>query len=103
MDEYVSVVSRFADDLCAVGIPRRHLGKVMCLYMSALSERTDVGWAFFYRHVSELLQHWCGDPCDPDAAQRLLALVDDDFGQHVLELPDRARLRELLSEHRIAS
>ena len=102
MDEYVSAVKRFADDLCALGIPRQHLAKAMCLYIIALSEASQEAWLRLYRHVSETLQEWSGEELDPGAARRVFAFIDDDFARGVLELPVRARLRDLLLQHRVA-
>jgi hypothetical protein len=103
MDEYVSAVARFAEDLRAAGIPRPHLSQAMSLYRSALFEPSQEAWGRLYRHVSQTLQQWCGKPLDPGAARRLFAFIDDDFGRSVLELPVRTRLRELLLRHHVAS
>lgn len=103
MKEYVSAVARFADDLYALGIARPNLAKAICLYINALFEPSQESWNHLYLHVSEALQQWPGVPVDVDAAQRLFALIDDDFGREILELPVRARLRDVLLQHRIAS
>jgi len=103
MDEYLSAVTRFGDDLCALGIPRQHLAKALCFYISALSEASQEAWLQLYRHVSETLQAWPGEELEPGAARRLFAFIDDDFGRSVLELSVRARLREHLLHHHVAS
>lgn len=103
IDEYVSAVARFADDLYAVGIPQPYIGKAMGLYSIALFEPSEQAWACVYRYVSQMLQRWLGDSLEPAAAHRLFALIDDDFARRVLELPVRTRLRELLLQHRVAS
>ncbi len=101
IDEYVSAVTRFTDDLWAVGIPLFDLDKVEELYCTALFEPSEQGWARLYRHVSQLLQQWLRGRPEPSAARRVLAFIDDDFSRAVLERPMRARLRDLL-QHRIA-
>ena len=95
IDEYVSAVSRFADDLWAVGVPQQQLGKAMGLYGAALFEPSEQTWAHFYGHVSELLQRWFNDRLDHGAARRLFTFLDDDFARGILDLPVRTRLREL--------
>lgn len=103
VDEYVSAVARFADDLSAVGIPQTYIPKAMGLYSIALFQPSHEAWTNLYRHVSELLQECHGDALECDAARRLFALVDDDFARSVLELPVRMRLRALLLEYQVAS
>ena len=103
IDEYVSAVSRFADDLCALGIPQAHLSKVMGFYGIALFEPSDEAWTRLYRCVSELLQHSIGGTFESAAAGRLFALIDDDLGRRVLDTAVRTRLRGLLLPYPIAS
>jgi hypothetical protein len=103
MDEYGCAAARFAEDLCSVGIPRLHLVEATRLYLSALFEPSQEAWVRFYQHVSRTLQQCSGEPPDSDAAQRLFALIDDDFARSELELPVRARLREVLLQHHVAS
>jgi len=103
MNEYFSVVARFVDDLRALGIPRPRRAKAMSCYIDALFVPSPESWLRFYQQVSEMLQQWPGEPFDPDAAQRLFSLIDDDLGRTVSEVPVRARLRGMLLQHRIAS
>ncbi len=103
MREYAGAVARLADDLYALGIAPPHLAKAICLYIDALYEPSQEAWGRLYGHISETLQQWPGVPLEPGAARRLFALIDDDFGRVVVEQPVRARLREMLLQHRVAS
>ena len=96
MDEHVSAVERFTDDLSALGVAHTQVVKAIGLYVDALFRPSMESWSDLYRHVSQTLQQWPGRPVSVDAAQRLYALMDDDLGRRVLEAPVRARLREAM-------
>jgi hypothetical protein len=103
MEEQVSAVTRFADDLYAVGIAQSHIVEAICLYVDALVKPSQESWGRLYCHVSQMLKQCSGEPAEPNVARRLLAFVYDDFGGRILELPVRARLREMLLQHGMAS
>lgn len=103
MNEYVSVVSRFADDLYALGISRPLRDEAIRLYMKALFEQSREAWYHFYRHVVHALERWSGDPFDTDAASRLSALIEDDFGKQAFNGRVRAPLRRMLLRQRHVS
>ena len=95
MEEQVSAVERFADDLRALGLAQQHLVTAIGLYVEALFKPSRETWGHFYGHVSQTLQQVRGEPLERDAALRMFALIDDDFARNVLEPPVRARLRKM--------
>jgi hypothetical protein len=103
MNEYVRAASRFADDLCALGISRPARDEAIRLYMKALCDPSTRTWCYFYRHVYRTLERWSGTAFDPDAARRLSTLIDDDFGMRLVDGPARLRLRQALLQERVAS
>jgi hypothetical protein len=102
-NEYVSAVSRFADDLYLLGIARPLRDEAIRLYMSALLDESTKAWRRFYQHVCRVLEWWSGTPFDPDAAWRLSALIEDDFGMQLFDERVRARLRRTLLQESVAS
>jgi len=102
MNEYVSAVSRFADDLYALGISRPLRDEAIRLYMKALFEQSREAWSHFYLHVVRALDGWSGDPFDADAGWRLSALIEDDFGKQLFDQRIRASLRRTLLHERRA-
>lgn len=103
MNEYVSAVSRFADDLYALGISRPLRDEAIRLYMKALFEQSREVWCHFYLHALRALERWPGDPFDTDAAWRLSALIEDDFGKQLFDERVRAPLRRRLLQERRAN
>jgi hypothetical protein len=103
MNEYVSAVVRLADDLYALGVSRPLRNEAIGLYMSALFDQSTEVWRRFYYHVYRALVRWPGTPSNPEAAWRLFALIDDDFGKRLFGDGVRARLRRAMLEVRAAS
>jgi len=103
LEEHVSAISSFADDLRALGIAESYVAKAICLYVNALLKPSRRTWGLLYRHVSDTLQQCPGELFEPNAAQRLYALLDDDFARNVLETPARGRLRNILLQYQFAS
>jgi hypothetical protein len=103
MNEYIGAVSRFSDDLYALGISRPLRDEAIRLYMSALFEKSNEVWYRFYRHVYHALERWSGAPLDPDAASRLSVFIEDDFGRQFFDERSRAGLRRSLLQERAAS
>ncbi len=99
MQENIDAIERFANDLSAVGAAKPCIIDAVRLYVAALFEPSDETWGRLYRFVSQTLQQWRGEPIEPTAAQRLFALIDDDFGRKVVDPLVRAHLREMLLHH----
>ena len=103
MEEQLSAVAQFANDLAALGIAQSDVVSATGFYVAALCKPSPATWGRLYRHTFYTLERWPGVPRDSAAAQRLFALIDDDFGRRVATPGVRARLREMLLRNGIAS
>jgi hypothetical protein len=82
MSEYVNAVARFADDLQEIGASTERRERGILLYMVALTDPSQAAWRSLYQFVFDVLaqQKEVATWFDSDAAARLMALIEDDFG-----------------------
>jgi hypothetical protein len=100
MTTYALAIARMHQDLRAAGVSEAAAIATVFSYIGALEERSNSAWKTFYRSVYERLCELAAQeyPYAGKAAEPLLRLLDDDFGQNLISAHERARIRARLVE-----
>jgi hypothetical protein len=102
MNEFAGAVTRFADDLEEIGVPIAARQRGMDLYLRALLAPSAARWRSFYRFVFEMLaeqRQLPGSVFNSGAIGRLVALIEDDFGERLFGAARANALQRRLPKH----
>ena len=100
MTSLTEAIARMHHDLHRAGVSEGPAISTIFTYISALEDRSERAWRMFYWSVIDRLCELADRPYPfiGRAAEPLLRLMDDDFGQNLISEQERARIRARLVE-----